>query len=439
MKDTARNTAQHQTIFGRDVNLRARPVTFISAGQIEPMKELGSQVSSEHSETIKMRAPADGDDGDDGDDGEVEHTEDISLLPQEHGEPNNTAEVRVTHENFGCPLAGTSVVNSLVPPVVAPNQALDDAPEGGDSESSDVILFRGRTKPARCRQPQATATRAERDTQVIPDMGSSGQQISPTRDLQSPLAVRAEVSDDDDATIADYIAHLAGGSDDDFPCFSTFGSRDLGGDDVILGDGADHLDDTSYKAGSGGEKEDCDASGTEDDRESPGLDSNMDDGTLARLLSEQEGFGMGSRENAIIGAHTAPRTAAECILESSRRPALLDGRFRSPTASAVADAFDDLDLMDWNRPSLQNFNKGRRKKPIFNVGDPDLEMAMWSSWEKDREKKKRRKLEREELRAQGLLGKRANPDDLRVKYTSGMSLEDIKEEMREFLLSSEET
>ena len=57
------------------------------------------------------------------------------------------------------------------------------------------------------------------------------------------------------------------------------------------------------------------------------------------------------------------------------------------------------------------------------------------AWEKDRTKKKMRKQERQELRAQGLLGKK-NKVDLKAKYSEGISTIEVKMEIKDSLLSS---
>lgn len=105
----------------------------------------------------------------------------------------------------------------------------------------------------------------------------------------------------------------------------------------------------------------------------------------------------------------------------------------------MAEAFDDLDLMDWHRPSLNNFkNVGKHKEPEFDVSDSDLEEAMAIAWKKDRVKKADKKRAREELRSQGLLSKHANPEDLKIKYRGGMSIDDIEVEFEAFLMGPRE-
>ena len=106
-------------------------------------------------------------------------------------------------------------------------------------------------------------------------------------------------------------------------------------------------------------------------------------------------------------------------------------------ASAVADAAEDFDLMDWDRPSLRN-KLGKKGRPVFDVSDSEIEAKLNNAWQKDRYKRQEKRHAREVLRAAGLLDKNADPGDLRIKYPNGMTLDDIKTEMRTFLLGSQE-
>lgn len=117
--------------------------------------------------------------------------------------------------------------------------------------------------------------------------------------------------------------------------------------------------------------------------------------------------------------------------------------FASATAFAdalEADPYYGLDMMDFNRPSLQKKGKGK-KPPALDMmfSDSDLEAHLHEVWQVDRKKKKARKQEREELRAQGLLGRSTGEADLKVKYSKGMNLEELITEIRSFLLSSNTT
>jgi hypothetical protein len=99
----------------------------------------------------------------------------------------------------------------------------------------------------------------------------------------------------------------------------------------------------------------------------------------------------------------------------------------------LAAVEDDFDITDFDRPSLQR----RRKKgdlPILaTVTDPDIREQLGTAWAKDREKKKTRRQEREELRQKGLLGTSTpSENDLHFKYPQRMNLFDVKTELREF-------
>lgn len=95
-----------------------------------------------------------------------------------------------------------------------------------------------------------------------------------------------------------------------------------------------------------------------------------------------------------------------------------------------------IDPMDWEMPNMRRRSKkGQRGGPLTlsNDLDSDMERQIQQAWKGDRMKKAKRKQEREELRKLGLLGKKANPQDLRIKYPDGMKIEHVVEEIRLFL------
>ncbi|PYH95191.1 hypothetical protein BO71DRAFT_408705 [Aspergillus ellipticus CBS 707.79] len=113
----------------------------------------------------------------------------------------------------------------------------------------------------------------------------------------------------------------------------------------------------------------------------------------------------------------------------------LEGNFFA-SATAFADALEldpyyGFDIMDYNRPSL------RGKDHPFDdmLSDSDLESRLANAWQSDRNKKKLRKQKREELRSQGLLGRTRQGPVLKTKYANGIDSEDLKSEIRNFLLS----
>ncbi|KAK4068476.1 uncharacterized protein Triagg1_7415 [Trichoderma aggressivum f. europaeum] len=98
-----------------------------------------------------------------------------------------------------------------------------------------------------------------------------------------------------------------------------------------------------------------------------------------------------------------------------------------------------FDFMDWERPSLRRKKgKGRRLQLLGDDIDSDLEEQLQSAFNNDRLKKAQRKKEREELRAMGLLGKKGQVD-LRAKYSTGITMSQVAEEVKLFLIGSQET
>ncbi|KAL9063271.1 MAG: hypothetical protein Q9161_009550 [Pseudevernia consocians] len=178
----------------------------------------------------------------------------------------------------------------------------------------------------------------------------------------------------------------------------------------------------------------------------------MTDEQIARLLSKQEELGLGSSDLMLFsGGDVETNSEEEVQLDglweraaTHRAPFRSKGTKRSPSnfpsATAFADVLDQdpykgFDVMDQQRPSLRKRPKDRRGKLSMDLSDSELEQSIQASWEKDRTKKKMRKQEREELRVQGLLGKK-NKIDMKAKYSEGMTMTEVKNEIREFLKSS---
>ncbi|GAQ04890.1 protein SQS1 [Aspergillus lentulus] len=144
-----------------------------------------------------------------------------------------------------------------------------------------------------------------------------------------------------------------------------------------------------------------------------------------------------------IGKHSEIETESSCLSRPHRNRSKAEGNhFASATGFADAlesDPFYGFDIMDFNRPSLRNKTKGKQRAFDLSLSDSELELQLERAWRNDREKKKTRKQKREELRAGGLLGRNANAPDLRAKYSSGFDVDDLRSEMRSFLLSSKES
>ncbi|KAK7522731.1 uncharacterized protein IWZ02DRAFT_252086 [Phyllosticta citriasiana] len=179
----------------------------------------------------------------------------------------------------------------------------------------------------------------------------------------------------------------------------------------------------------------------------------MSDEHIARLLGKQEELGLGADDLFLFDGVDADddddddgddvEQHLEAMLRSSRKKNSKGKRKdHFPSASLMADVlehdpYNGFDVMDWERPSLRKRQKGKKANLPFELSDDELALKLKSTWEKDREKKHNRKKEREELRAQGLLGKKNKfKPDLSAKYDTGMTFEEIREELRVFLDSS---
>lgn len=171
----------------------------------------------------------------------------------------------------------------------------------------------------------------------------------------------------------------------------------------------------------------------------------MTDEKIARLLSKQEELGLGSSELLLVDGFDAADDDGDGVEfvvpeketgSSSRR----DGNMLNQSGNNLpysgpipeesdAKNYDDYDIMDLDRPSLGRLPKGRSRIAALGLDDVNTAARMEALWDNDRSKKKIRKQEREELRAQGLLGSKS-------KDSATMSSDDIKSAIREFMASS---
>lgn len=191
-----------------------------------------------------------------------------------------------------------------------------------------------------------------------------------------------------------------------------------------------------------------------DDEEDDEDEENVDgDHKLARLLQRQEALGITDSDlelNIELDTLMELDPAAYARVSGKKKkgrytflpeiaPNAATGFY--PSASRFADAYDDFDLMDRDRPSLarkkkQKKGKGKEKVFVPDLSDEEQQTVLRNSWMKDREKKKIRKAEREVLRAEGLLGR--GKRDLKAKYKEGISMEEVQKAIREFLVGSDE-
>jgi hypothetical protein len=196
-----------------------------------------------------------------------------------------------------------------------------------------------------------------------------------------------------------------------------------------------------------------------DDEDIDSLDDNEDllqrnidrmtDEKIAQLFAKQEELGMGSAELMLFDelpevendgrdvVFRLAQSASRHWLKS--RPVTKRAKGGYPAASALADAYDGFDVMDFERPSLKKKPRGRKGKLVFDLSDSELEASMEMAWENDRSKKRIRKEERQERRMQGLLGRKDNKPDLKSKYREGMSIHAVRGEIKNFLIGDNTT
>lgn len=187
----------------------------------------------------------------------------------------------------------------------------------------------------------------------------------------------------------------------------------------------------------------------------------MDDETLARLWAKQGEMGISGDELVIddgafmgedvdgVGDVDGARAGLQDLASSSfaRSTVKRSNNKRGmtfPSASALADSIDQygeagFDIMDFERPSLRPKRGGRKGKmppELEALSDDDLKNEMLGHWSTDREKKRLKKAEREELRMAGLLGAgvaKKGKADLSMKYKQGITTTQIHAELRIFL------
>ena len=488
MRDEARNTATHHTLAGQVGQLRRQPVPFVSAGFTEPLKDLPVALPGSHVSTSAVQESL---------------AADIAAVQNEAlpvGSAQESGATSAVDQDEDTASAGedktqdappniTSLAEEATSESIAPETAFffdlkgdkslaehvdtnrDGPASASDTDSSEeTILFKGRAnltraglKPRQVTKSVAISgtTKAVKENRDVvstapantasssslipgPRASSSGPPKTQEHRRLPFQPEEMEIEQDDEALIiADYIANMAQDSDGDGPDVQAFShSRELGGDDTAFGLALD--DGSESDAGSLLDEEDANTDPEAvSDQQDGEIDEN-DDEALAMLLSKQEELGLGSDELILFSgsytgnlARSRTKTDSPGPRKASKISHMLKTKYTS--ATAVAEAFDTLDLAEWDKfPAPSASSQRNSQMPAFDVSDSELEANMQAAWHNDRARKKGRKMEREELRARGLLDKNANPDDMRVKYPAGMTLEDIKEELRVFLLSTDQ-
>ncbi|KAI8627532.1 hypothetical protein F5Y19DRAFT_477406 [Xylariaceae sp. FL1651] len=441
LAEEARNTASNRRGYlGRDARLRHQPVIFISAGFMDPLKNL--EVSEQATSPTQAEANA--------------PTPDVDqeLI-------SNTPSPEVSFNTNGAGLQ-QSISKDQQPYVQS----------DPDSDSSEeVILFKGR---AASRQQQHRSTQRRIDDgnnsnnaivlrktspelPIVREATGNAIDTEPILPLEGPDFISLSTdrrqsassrklhhntaSEDDEAAIMDdYIANMQNefdGDDGEHPDVGSHGFnvlRDLGGIDSDAVPNCPSSQDDSHD-------EFDEEIGEEDMEERRQLE--LEDERLAKIIAKQEELGLDIDDVLLLdgadsddGWLAAPMSTLHLKKKGNPKKAKMFQRgSQFPSATRMAEAFDELDLMDRQYARLQKSKKGLVS---FNLSDSELEEALNVAVKKDRLKKTEKKKAREELRSQGVLGKNVNPDDLRVKYRGGMSLDDLATEVEAFMISSRE-
>ncbi|PLN77991.1 hypothetical protein BDW42DRAFT_151787 [Aspergillus taichungensis] len=456
MQQEARNTeGRHSWKVGQ--NLRHQAVRFVSAGGLQPDQENVFEPAGESISLDEQQAKA--------------KTEEA--IPAEHD--------KQSHMSPSVDMGGESLLFESTP---ARNISSHNTSPCDSSE--DEIVFRGRQQGKnsfrhlhdindhQCSPyapPRAPANRREslsarecsargRNRSKSSNSGharttpSSGHKMS----MESADFIglnyrsargrnRANSTDDDYDMIADYIANIDqdyGESSDDEPD----NSDDLKPEAVVehpLDDNTPPLDNgdtlgpeksalSSYSPPAVTLEEHLDVRFTEP--YATGNDTLYYEGPHSPDDSESDS----TLECAKVSApdHESPEEILALLYESQQKSAWNATQgYTSATAFADGlelDPYYSLDLMD-RVVSQKKKGKVKQHAPDMVFSEDEFGQHFDQVWHNDRQKKKARKLRREELRSQGLLGRGVIYPDLKQKYSNEMGLDDLKTELRLFLLS----
>lgn len=429
LADEAKNTAQRRRGLlgpgGQDSKLRHKPVKFVSAGNINPLKELDEQCQKANKAELVKEVS-----------GKARIDVDATNANVPAANPHNEEEL--SSNIFFIDKSGDKTLRpekqaAVIIPVVP-----DDEPGHHSDSSEEVIVFKGRdTLRQATRSDSTAANRSENNNNFmqLQEIQTEIKMVEKTLETEKSLLPEDKLplpesdsktftngilvdidpnqdrrptdeteSDEEAALIADYIANMDKDEEDDedeadiHPGIgsSAFVFRDLGGD----------KDDSDGERGR----------------------QELDDEELARTLAKQEKLGLGddyadSEDELEMGLEVKVQRKKK---GSSKMAKIFQKKGQYPSASLMADAFDEFDLLD-----LQG-------SVAPQVSDPELQEAMQMSFQKDRLKKVEKKKQREAHRAQGLLGKKINPEDLQFKYPVGMRNDELADELEQFLMGTDE-
>ena len=344
------------------------------------------------------------------------------------------------------------------------------------NSSEEVVVFKGRNPTASVsstKRPDTSAVSLKLPTPAWNDTGKDWahredktarkekkktQDVDVARELaisqsRGPKKARKlqnrQLRDLDDEAFQDYLMNLI--ENDEHDAFDDVLSNTVEtGGDLSDNDGDD--DDVS-------EFDDDDDDGSDDDDDGSNLESEHDEDDLierrkaamtdehiARILSKQEELGIGSAEIVLFdGVDVGEDDGRDFFVRNrgsnsgAAQSLKVRRRERGRKKTAMEDyPYGDFDVMDFDRPSLQLRSKASVPLMAEDISDEDLRSTIQESWEADRRKKRLKKAERQELRAQGLLGKKkkrgvANSIEQNIP---GMGKDEILDTIRDFLRSS---
>ncbi|KND93298.1 Protein SQS1, partial [Tolypocladium ophioglossoides CBS 100239] len=460
LADEARQTSQHDhSVWGQDSSLRSKPVLFLSAGKSEPLRDFNKappQGQPEDGQSIHIYEQQHGDaarhtDGHPSDiggfdDAHVIGPEELDKAIEEATQGSGQPGAQNTLSFFFDVTGQKSNKKSHKTPVQVPERHF--SPEA--SSSDEIILFRGRN-----RNPQVHRSAAVTSTPGRTEVQANEQQTpeilaKPGHRPQSPgirLAIRSRPPDrgrrsrrgrdhnrvrgqantsDDDSMLADYIANMrANGEIDETLRQYIHNRRDLGGTESDVSDdsprptkakGHGNLRRASDPNADTGDKASAHSS-DDSDGEKCTTESEVGDETLSKLTA-----GQNPRPGPDVGRGDATSSDSDSSSDEGEHG-----------LGQMSD-HDDFDVMNWERPSLRRKKgKASRAQIKFDGCDSETEQQLQAACKSDRLKKKQRRKQREELRALGLLGQKTSPDDLRVKYPIGMTIQEVAAEVRAFL------
>ncbi|KAI6769477.1 hypothetical protein HG531_010581 [Fusarium graminearum] len=444
LADEARQTSQHDHSAWGHSSLRSRPVTFVSAGPSEPLKLLDEIMdgANQESETTGANEEIQEDeDPDRSDEDELIGPDDLEEAIQER--------ITVKDDTMDAPcfffdLKGDGLQEKLDKPKIE----IPERPSSRSSTSSEeIILFKGRGAPRKPEPaPDLDMVQMQAEIRVVEQAITNEftrSELSPapeflTESLRNSKATKKEkkqkqrdkrkeidrVKEEEDEILADYIANLKENTDvDEYFKELIQDGMDSDASGLTNTNGQQRLTINAHVTDEDESDEDSEHDSDANNGDDPASD--IDDETLARLIAGHElGYDLGMEDVNFGDSLSDSDSDGEEPTKKSKRQQML---------------VDDFDMMDWDRPSLRpRKGKGARAQINFNLSDSELEATLQTSWKNDRLKKSERKRQREEMRALGMLGKKTNPDDLRIKYPDGMNMDQVGDEMRTFMISGDE-